>query len=517
MIPLARHRWQISLQWSSDELQYLLVQQRRDTAEIVAADTINLFDGSSHESLARHIKAILTKHQVRRADAFIVLSRPHVDLLPIELPQASDEELPELVEIQVAQQLPDASSDAIIDYVTIHGDHPANRRILACIIKKPVLDFVNSLCAATRLKLSRLGVRTLASSAGTVDGTSLNAASLFVTVHHGEADLALVHENQLVLTRTVRLPTEDNDAVLASLAQEIQRTILLGGLALEEEDHHVVVYGLGESARTLRAQLQPRLACPVHHTTPVASALTKHQGLDRVTSILNNGSFAPLFGILPGAQSPLPQIDFLHPRRPPAKPNPWRRYALYGGIAASLLLAGTWAAYQDRTTQRDEIDMRTRQLAALKSQVDKLQKKQQLIDAVQRWQLDDITWLDELRDFVERFPSADQAVIEKLSIATDNRSTGIVSLQIRVSDPSQLEIFESRVRDASHTIDSKRVSEQDRRDGLPWQFESTIRVRPRDRDSYLTQFNSTSEEASPAPADNAAPNIPSPQSVNETH
>ena len=123
----------------------------------------------------------------------------------------------------------------------------------------------------------------------------------------------------------------------------------------------------------------------------------------------------------------------------------------------------------------------------------KVGRRQRVATAITNWQADDINWLDELRDLSIRFPGPAEALVQRMNVTPVNQGN-LVTLQLRVKDPSVVPLMEANLRDEYHAIQSKRVSEIPDAEEFGWQLDTTILVRPRPRELYLPYLAMETEE-----------------------
>ena len=165
-------------------------------------------------------------------------------------------------------------------------------------------------------------------------------------------------------------------------------------------------------------------------------------------------------------------------------PSMLRRYSVFAIAAAVLLGIACFAVYDKRKTATEELDSLRGQLAQIEKMADKVEGKQRIVSAISAWQVDDVNWLDELRDLSLRFPGPADAVIERMTISPAAGGGNLVSLQVRVRDPVVVSMMEANLRDEHHSIRSKRVSELTNEEDFGWQFDASILVSPRPPDAY---------------------------------
>ena len=77
----------------------------------------------------------------------------------------------------------------------------------------------------------------------------------------------------------------------------------------------------------------------------------------------------------------------------------------------------------------------------------------------------------------------------------------MLDLKLQVRDPQTIAAMESGLRDPFHQVRSKRISEIADGGDLPWQFETLITLRRRDRRDYLTDSLPPQPATHPPPPD----------------
>ncbi len=103
----------------------------------------------------------------------------------------------------------------------------------------------------------------------------------------------------------------------------------------------------------------------------------------------------------------------------------------------------------------------------MNAKLDKVKQKQAVVDAVWRWETDNVNWLDELYDLTRRFPSGRDAIIRRLTISPGRDGELVVDLYVQVRDPAVITQFGDQLRDTFHDVRSTGVSEQADIDRLP--------------------------------------------------
>jgi hypothetical protein len=198
------------------------------------------------------------------------------------------------------------------------------------------------------------------------------------------------------------------------------------------------------------------------------------------------GRFAALLGMLAdeGENRP-PAMDFLHPHLAPRRLGRTKTFAFAAaGILVVALLAGgyvwqslsqVWQLNQQLSGQLKDLDGRVRQAA----------KTRRLAVAIQAWQAGDVVWLEELREFSERFPPARDALVLRLQMSSLPAGGGLMVLQGLVRDPSLIVRLEYALRDAYHAVQSRRIQSGSRpNEEYTHLFDASIVISKRQKEDY---------------------------------
>ena len=476
--PRITNPWLLSLQWSSETVQFVLARKKNNRPEIVAANSIPLDDGVTADEIGTRLAAELARHGARRPRALIALSRKYVEQLPMELPAGSEDEITSFVSLQVPQQLPELGEDAIVDYVALDATDDI-QRVVVLAVKKATLNFVQQICRSAGARLERLGYRPLAAlSPFERNAPSCQELSVVVSPNEDQTDLLVLHRRRLQLLRSVRVAYQDADEM--QLRREVERSILVasaqhGGLEkLEEVD--VCVFGADSTGHDLESgeRVQMRL-----------NTINPFQSIEIHCAIPSNCErFAPLVGMLLDHVESSAAVDFLRPRLVETDSGLRRKIVTATAAGAVLSAFCVWSIWQNRLEMRAELEGLTDQVDKLEKTVEKLSRKHEVVSAVQTWEHDQVLWLDELRDLSLRFPRAVDAYAQRLSMTSPPGGDGIIAMQVRVQQPATMALMESNLRDEFHRVHSKRVTENGDVDEFGWHFETTVFVRPRPAEDY---------------------------------
>jgi len=484
-----KRRSVLAFQASAGSFQFILVRSRRQATEVLEARSVSL-GHDSEEEIVEHLSQVLREHRIRNPDVVVALSRQHVDLVPLTLPMAADAELPALVKMQLVQQVSDIADGATIDFLPLDSNTNAERRVMACSTRNQTLDWIRSICEGIRCQARRISVRPLAAVELSQRGMPMTSRTVLVTPQDDQADINIIRHGRLSVARSVRHAGLESEASASQVAADIQRSLLVqtdpasDDSSVETVADSLVVFGDCDECESEGPSFATRLANALGVPLELANPFRLAEWTGNLPAS-EAGAFAPLVGLIEQHLRGEAGIDFVHPRQVVQPARSWRRYAVYATAASLLLLATAFHLHGHVADANSLVDHARRELAKFEALAKKLQKKQNVVVAVHQWRGDNVVWLDELRDFAYRFPKANDAILEGLQINSGGNANSSIALHVRVRDPSLIEMLENNLRDEFHVVQIKGVSEQERTDDYRWQFDSVVRVRPRQRTDYV--------------------------------
>ncbi len=474
----------LAVQWDRSTVDYVLAERKSGQVTITAAGSIERpADDVDEESLASPgelLRDELQRRGVRHPELLVALGRGSVDVIPLQLPPANDDELPTLVANQVLRDAGDIGEHGIIDYVSLDTPEGQPRQVFAFAVDGTTIEQVNSESAKAGLKPCALVYRPLSSVTllQRLVPQSLRTMVL-VTLHDREADLSIVRNGRLLYTRTARLVESNNlGDVAAQLAVEVRRSLAAASLTADPEEQHLYVFGAFDDGEQLVQDLAEELALPASLLDPL------HREHVEGTQPASVARMAPLIGMIHEHFDGAHPLDFLHPKQPPPPPNYYRLGAVCAAAVLALVGIGAYYLWDVRQQAAVEIAELRTSLDNTNAKLEKVKQKQAVVDAVWRWETDNVNWLDELYDLTQRFPSGRDAIIRRLTISPGGAEELVMDLFVQVRDPAIVTQLGDQLRDAFHDVRNKGVSEQSSSTDYPWQFETRITLRKRDVDEY---------------------------------
>ena len=422
-------------------------------------------------ALAEHFK----DQKISVKGVVVLLSRPELDLLPLNLPPASSDELPSLVATEVEQQQGESPDPPIIDFYSppvqpgIDSQSPGTQQVFAFALSQRQMAALHEQCTTAGFKLLAVGSRQLA-PLRLLHESKIERESVVIAMHlfAGEAEIAICQGNVPVLLRTLRYSAEDPERVAEQIDTEAKRCLTLLPQELSERSVSWCIFETGDFARNVGAAIEQQEQVHVQWIAPYLGwNVIGPAASDGVHSAANSGAALDILG-----QS-LP-VNLLAPKKPPVPPNPWIRWGTLGGLSTAaaatvgyFLLTDVWDL-QDQvkgleTNYRDESKVTA-----------KYQEKSDQVATIEGWLTDQVDWVAELADLAGRLPDGQDATVRRLSGAVNAKGSGSIDLAMQVRSQEVISELENRIRGAKYTIVSKQITQNPDSQEYPWQFESHI-------------------------------------------
>jgi Tfp pilus assembly PilM family ATPase len=430
------------------------------------------------QEIGEELRRELQQRGVKSCRLLVGLPRSHVETVDLELPPATEHELPTMVRHEVFRQLTDLSDAAIIDYIDKPNDAGSSHKVQAVVLRPEMSAKIHAIGEAAGHPPARIVVRwfAIASLFERLTGEE-HSASLLLNLMEMEADMSVLADGAVRFSRTVRLPdTPPGHPDLSRIADEIRRTLAVVPLDSNHEAgvEHIYMFGDLKENNDFIERLAEQLQLPVSLLDPrVGVQLRASQDPQSVNR------YTALIGMVRDEATSTAPIDFTSPRQPPEPPKLGRKLAFYTAVVAVVLLIVGYRLTADLNDARNETQQLATDLERENQLLEKLISKTRVVDSVEQWRATEINWLRELRELSQRFPPADQAMVQGLTMAPSVGGESVISMSVRVNEPSTISRLETSLRDEFHRVSSQRIAHSSNRPTFPFQFDTTVRVRPR--------------------------------------
>lgn len=446
-----------------NEIHYI-VAQRRGTAlrYLAAGDLTRDTSQDPLQQLADHFK----ETKVSCQQIVLTLSRTELELTTITLPVAEESELPALVAAEVEQQVGDADGGPVADYLISRRDGNRPTEAIAFSLSDKQLTQWQTRAKQAKLNLVAIVPRLMASVSILKKQDILhNALSVVMSVYSGEVELVVCRNASPMFLRTLRITADDPGVLAEQLGLEIQRSVALAASDPGSEVPELFLVDAINDFQLLLDALMERRIGPIQKVDPL-------RNWERTTEAdVRTTCEAPLIGALNDYFDDTLAINLLTPKRPVAPPSPWRGRALIGGVASIALFTLGYVLRSDVEKLEAELAGKEATYSERSKMANKLEEKADEARWVERWQSDQVYWLDELQALSSNLPPGQFATIRRLTASAQD-GNGVIDLSVQVSDPERVAELEKSLRAAQFTVTSKRVSEQGSGEEYPWQFET---------------------------------------------
>ncbi|MFN9750887.1 MAG: hypothetical protein ACK57U_05815 [Planctomycetota bacterium] len=523
----------VVLEWDRDELRYLWAGQAARRLVIRAIGRIQPGDttptdetpataeptthptsaspASSADSLLGELKLRL---RAKNSRAILVLSRGDVEEFEATLPPASDAELAELVINEAHKHLANAD-EARLDYLEVERAPDQTRRLSIFALPQPAFAKQQAAIKQQGWTLSSLPIRHVAAASLLRKQVDLSSQprSILVNLNRNDIELLIFEFERIILVRTISFAADNDPVALAErLAIEIQRSLMVTAKAEAEQTatpDQIYIFGQESEQRPLADRLTANLQLATTILNPIEAFVAFPKDLP---SELHH--FTGLLGSL--IEEPADRtIDLLNSKCGRPK-SPWlRRGLFYGGAAAAALVGTDWWAFDQVSQMQDSNADLNRQLTKLEKQLEQLEDKTAVVEQISAWRVDDINWLDELRELSDRFPERSLVQVKSMTLSSSPANPGVIAMNLQAKNESVITQMEQTIRDEFHQVRTNQFSQSDSEQELPWQFGANILVSRRDRDQFLAPPAATSPPAnqtppSPQPDGAVPPESPAP-------
>lgn len=474
--------------WGKQQIDFLVVTRRGDAVRPLQRGRIEREEGSGPlEQLAEQLRAGDQKAQ----RLLVLLPRAELDMAAVEVPATDDNELPTLVQMEIDQSVGENDRDVVVDFVRSapvmipdggeDDGPPAVTRAIAYWMFVEDRDRLRETAEAAGFHLEAISARQLG-PLSVLDSQRVlrEPLSVVIAFYAGEIEFSFFRGTQVVFLRSVRVASQEVDALADQIRTEIRRTASLTGFGGPGEPVDLVLLARGDvgpaGGELAREQLAETLSARVigSHGPVRSDAIDEDPVLWGAASDL-------LLGKLP--------VDMVSPKESPVPPNPLvRRVAIAAAAVVAVIVAGYFLVADVRELEREvaerrvEVEETTRVTA-------KLQEKADEARFVREWLADQVGWLDRLRRLSAEFPDGTTANVRRLA-ATATEGGGRFDLSVQVKDPEAVAGLEERLRQAGFEVSSAQISEQSGGEEYPWQFDTRIgfRVTPTEEREETESF-----------------------------
>jgi type IV pilus assembly protein PilM len=459
----ARLKRVLALEWDARHLRVVHARLGKKEAEIdrmFSARIPTEIDPHDPEQMGHHIKRVLAHEGISTRHVLIDIPRDQVVLNTLSLPYAVPEELPGMVEIQIAKELTFPVSEAVIDFaVASVPEEGAQAEILVATVRKEVLQQYEAIVAAAGLRLVRVGLRPYASRAAV--NASLGEAEhgrvLFVDVRPTFTEVNILRDRALGFSRaasvivpeqrpeegptlTLVQSTRDSQepsfeamegggpgfgvgSVIDSLVMELSHSMEayraqdLGTEAGPSEVSLVVLGGDSGIEPQLAAAIQKRLGVPTRLYNPASTfGWPEEDGAEA-------GAFAATLGLVLAQYHPIRDVfDFLNPKQVvSASRERLRKVPLVAAVVVLFVGAG-FVLYQGMNSQgRQRLETVEKEIKRIDDMIQEHRDLMRINKQLESFEQNQHVWVDVMYDLVAALPNHQTLVWDQIVLSEKDR------------------------------------------------------------------------------------------------
>ncbi|MHC5110936.1 MAG: pilus assembly protein PilM [Planctomycetota bacterium] len=446
----------LALDWDVRTLRVVYAAFARRGVTIERVLSVNIpsdVNPDEPAEMGAHIRRVLTAQHISTKHALVDIPRDQVVLKTLQLPPISMDEMPGLVQIQIAKELPFPVDEAAIDFA-VEGEAQGDGRVdvLVAAVRNDVLAKYTETLSAAGLKLDRVGLRpyagkvavtqllkhglpervmvldirptlteisVLRSTSGDDSGASCllsfsRAASVHIPEFKEEPGSQVIPFDGGSGIHNLSDKNEDSgvEACVRALMMEVMRTMeaYRGKDAAGSIDHIVVCGDLGVEEKLIDV-IQERLEITAEIYNPASTfGWEPDEGAEAASFS------APLGLVLGHVDDGQLHFDFLHPKRVvTVTERRLKKAPMIAAVIALFLVAGITFGAKVTSQDRQARDQLKKDIAALKDAEKDNKKFRKFMNEIRDFD-EQLVWIDVLDDIMKILPSHQELVVEGIEM-----------------------------------------------------------------------------------------------------
>lgn len=467
------------------EIRYAWAASAGKRIRIKALGRLLPTDSTEGQTRASDLQSILQDIQttlgLRKSDLILLLPRTEIEETQASLPIAETDEFSQLVYSQAQETWPESVENAIVDYYQRNSSQSGMKDIMIAALgmdrKKEILRQVEAVgWRMTSMQLKYLNAVNLLR-----DQIELTQHPLSILINLGSqsADLIIMLRDQIAAIRTIPMPvTEWTEADADRIKLELQRGLMMvrhPDQAEATEKKPIFMFGRTDELNAISHSLLRDNEYEIIVKDPLSNF-----DCDSRSEIQDLHQFASLIGGLIEAPE-MNRVDFAKPKCRKKFPKLYRRLITYGSAAALAMILLIYTGLNDVSQARQaNADLRD-EIKKIDEQIADMKKRTAVVDAINRWEREEVNWLEELRGLSLRFPSRDKAQVRSMSMSINPSRRGVISMNVRSRDESVISSLEQAIRDEYHQVRTSSLSQSTSEGDFGWQFNAAVSIVPRQK------------------------------------
>jgi len=416
-------------------------------------------------SFGEFVREVLHREGISARRMVVDVPRDQAVLNTLKLPAVSEDDLPAMVEFQIAKELPFPLADAVTDFALLDTSADADTcEVLVAAVRHDVLDHYQQTAEAAGLKIERIGLRPYANmvAVNEVLGETRHERVLFVDVGPVLTEIDVLRDGKLAFSRaaSVMVPRlSSGEAAPQSPKHEttLDLDLNLAGQSPEPvtpERHDVVQALLREVTLTIEAYRAGDPGASMSHVVISGDTGVEEELLEAVRRRFDisgerynptacfgwdsasgavAGGFAAVLGLALGhAGEGRLHFDFMHPKKTVSQSTRQLKKApIAAAVCVLFILAGVVANHNIAGPKRAEIKELKEKRGKLTDKVAEYDEFNRMLDEVQKFEREQIIWVDELADVMSVLPGNDQIILSKIDMSQKERRISLKAIDCK--------------------------------------------------------------------------------------
>lgn len=414
----------------------------------------------------------LAANGVQGRKLLLCLRRPVIEFYRVDMVHVDGVDLTEQVQNQVAVQERLDPDSVILDYSCSTAANGEQLPTFVTCLPRDTWKQWDAASRSSKLKPAMMVPRVWATWQLVRSQAALpNEPTMVLALYRKQADLIVLHRSRPIYVRSINLQQPDEaDGVAQQMMSEIRLTA--GTVDLPGDDQNVsriLILGDREFSESVATQLQDSLDIATEVVALETLAAFSYAG-NQIPDV----NSAPLLGMLLGfTQTPdLESLDLMNPKTISQPVSRWRIYGWLAALAVVGLGYGAFDLWQTYDTNQQAIVEQSKKNKDAQSTLDRTIPKARVAEYLQRWEAEQVNWLQQLDEITKSLPSGDEVVVRQYD-GKRTASGAEIAMQIQARSLETVAAIQKAVQTNGWQIKLKRqVETQD--PNYPFRLETTI-------------------------------------------
>ena len=435
------------------------------------------------QGLGEWLKGELRRHRTSAGQVCISLPREDVIVRHLEVPDVSDDELPDLVRYQSAAKSSIPLDQLTLDFLPLpRRPDSAVRDVLVSSVHHDRIKRLRIIASAAGLELRSVGVSSVSTAAIVALEEQrieqrVGEMAVAIAQHGDRVEISILSDGHLHFTHSTQVATGDSQ--LTPIVAEISRALV--ALQKRLPDARVVrcwMVGSPDENVKLGDAIHSRFRCEIKHLDPYrAQGVT----LDCKPVDEPHGAFGGPIGQLVSRSLEVScAVDFLNPRRPAKKKDYSRHKKIAAVVAVVVLFVGMWGyRYSAVNGLKAKVVAATTAEKDQRELLKEIEPQVKVAASVGDWASSRVNWLREADTLAKTIDGTERHYLTKLQFGEGTRKErGTVTAAGHARERFDIEGLNAGLMQRSDLeVNAKPIKNSGRDGDYPQQFDLDLKLK----------------------------------------